>query len=79
MNTSDNKAVYSVNDFDHIGFGAVDLDLKRLATSTVLWARERGASVEKQRAAVEQAALSYFDTVNYNEAMQDSDIYKYER
>lgn len=64
VTTATGQPAYSVNDYDHTGYGAVDMDLKRLATSTILWSRDRGASVEQQRAAVEAAAQTYFDTVN---------------
>jgi uncharacterized protein (DUF2252 family) len=64
VTTASGQPAYSVNDYDHTGYGPVDMDLKRLATSTVLWSRQQGATVEQQRQAVEAAAQTYFDTVN---------------
>jgi len=58
------KPAFSSNDFDHIGYGPVDRDLKRLATSAILWSRATGADEAAQKAAVELAANSYFDTVD---------------
>jgi len=64
VTTANGQPAYSVNDYDHTGYGTVDMDLKRLATSTVLWSRARGATTDQQRQAVEVAAQTYFDTVN---------------
>jgi len=61
--------MYGENDFDHTDKGSVDLDLHRLATSTVLWARDRGATKAQQEKLVRDMANSYF---NHVEALADS-------
>jgi uncharacterized protein (DUF2252 family) len=61
--------MYGQNDFDHTDKGSVDLDLHRLATSTVLWARDRGATKKQQEKLVRDMAASYFNQI---ESLADS-------
>ncbi len=55
----DRSVIFDVNDFDETNPGPFDWDVKRLATSFILAARDNGLSSEVGRAAADAAAASY--------------------
>ena len=55
----DRSVIFDVNDFDETNPGPFEWDLKRLATSFVLAARDNGLSAKAGRAAAEAAAAAY--------------------
>ena len=55
----DRSVIFDVNDFDETNPGPFEWDVKRLATSFVLAARDNGLSGKVGRAAAEAAAASY--------------------
>ncbi|HEV8529234.1 MAG TPA: DUF2252 domain-containing protein [Actinomycetes bacterium] len=55
----DRSVIFDVNDFDETNPGPFEWDVKRLATSFVLAARDNGLSAKAGRAAAEAAAGAY--------------------
>ena len=59
----DRSVIFDVNDFDETNPGPFEWDVKRLATSFILAARDNGLSGKVGRAAAETAAHSYRESM----------------
>jgi uncharacterized protein (DUF2252 family) len=67
--------LFGVNDFDETLPGPFDWDLKRLATSFVLAARNNGFDAEESRAAAIAAARSYREHMAAYAEMRELDVW----
>jgi hypothetical protein len=64
-NPADNKAAFGPNDFDQAKKGSPETDLERLATSTVITARQLGLPKDQQDALVETLADAWRKEVKH--------------
>jgi uncharacterized protein (DUF2252 family) len=71
----DRKLVFDLNDFDETLPGPWEWDLKRLAASVAVAARDRGFTAADSRAAVLRAALSYLETMREFADMRTLDVW----
>jgi len=71
----DRKLVFDLNDFDETLPGPWEWDVKRLAASVAVAARDRGFSVADRREAVTRAALSYRETMRQFADMRTLDVW----
>ncbi|HEV7186005.1 MAG TPA: DUF2252 domain-containing protein [Leifsonia sp.] len=65
--------VFDLNDFDEASFGPWEWDVKRLLTSVVIAARERGASDDVVREATTRAAEAYRDSLRRSLQLEVTD------
>ena len=71
----DRSVVFDVNDFDETNPGPFEWDVKRLATSFVLAARDNGLAKKAGPAAAEAAAASYRDSMASFAAKRELEIW----
>jgi uncharacterized protein (DUF2252 family) len=71
----DRKLVFDLNDFDETLPGPWEWDIKRLAASIAVAARDRGFSVADRREAVRRAALSNRETMREFADMRTLDVW----
>src|SRR5215813_13421421 len=71
----DRKLVFDLNDFDETLPGPWEWDVKRLAASVAVAARDRGFSEADQREAVLRALLSYRETMREFADMRTLDVW----
>jgi len=71
----DRKLVFDLNDFDETLPGPWEWDIKRLAASIAVAARDRGFSVADRREAVTRTALSYRETMRQFADMRTLDVW----
>ncbi len=71
----DRSVIFDVNDFDETNPGPFEWDVKRLATSFILAARDNGLSGKVGRAAAEAAATSYRQSMAAFAEMREIEIW----
>ena len=71
----DRSVIFDVNDFDETNPGPFEWDVKRLATSFILAARDNALSGKVGRAAAEAAAASYRQSMAAFAGMREIDIW----
>jgi uncharacterized protein (DUF2252 family) len=71
----DRKLVFDLNDFDETLPGPWEWDVKRLAASVAVEARDRGFAVADRREAVTRAVLSYRETMREFADMRTLDVW----
>ncbi len=71
----DRKLVFDLNDFDETLPGPWEWDVKRLAASVAVSARDLGFAVADRRAAVTRAVLSYRETMREFAEMRTLDVW----
>ena len=73
--TAQRELVFDINDFDETVLGPWEWDLKRLAASANVAARENGFTPRERRSAVMQAVAGYQDNMKRLEPMGTLDIW----
>ncbi len=73
--SAERSLVFDVNDFDETLPGPFDWDVRRLAASAAVAAREAGASDRKARKAARSAAASYRAVIAYLSTMRRLDVW----
>lgn len=75
--TPERKLVFDINDFDEAYVGHWEWDLKRLATSVVVAARENGISDKRCRSLAEATAMAYAKAVESFSQASTLDMWYY--
>ena len=71
----DRRLVFDINDFDETHPGPFEWDVKRLAASVAIGARDRGFKAKERRAAVLASAREYRDAIATFATMNEIDVW----
>jgi uncharacterized protein (DUF2252 family) len=70
----DRELVFDINDFDETARGPWEWDIKRLATSIAIAARELGLTAAERRQAVEASVRSYREAMREFAALRNLEL-----